>query len=269
MHGLASGLEKSSSLSNLEVFMRVFVATTQSVIRVAILVLTATGCAGEWSEARQVLAREPAAVESAPEQQSTPLPSVTGKVVAVKDGDTIVVLKDQEQITVRLEGIDCPESGQAFGSNAKQAASDSCFGKHVTLNVTGEDRYGRTLADVILPDGSSVNRELVRAGYARWFRKYSADVLSGELGVVPLEDADAYAAAKPVRDDGTVTFDEQKIEARQDAQVRLLLDKEPFAVIVLGGDNDLSDNVKRLSDGKAEYLRVEVEAWKRVAGEVE
>ena len=47
------------------------------------------------------------------------------------------------------------------------------------------------------------------------------------------------------------------------------MDNGPFAVIVLGGAHDLSDNVNRLSGGKAEYIWVEVEAWKKFAGEIE
>ena len=44
-----------------------------------------------------------------------------GKVVHVADGDTITVLKDgNEQVKVRLYGIDCPEKGQAFGTRANR-----------------------------------------------------------------------------------------------------------------------------------------------------
>ncbi len=35
--------------------------------------------------------------------------------------------------------------------------------------------FGRTLADVILPHGRSLNQELVRAGYAWWFHRYWTD----------------------------------------------------------------------------------------------
>lgn len=98
---------------------------------------------------------------------------------------------------MRLEGIDCPESGQAFGTKAKQAASDLCFGKQVTLKVTGKGRYGRTLADVILPDGSILNQELVRSGYAWWFRKYSDDpTLWGDPHSIPPWDWRAAQRAK-------------------------------------------------------------------------
>lgn len=93
-------------------------------------------------------------------------------------------------------------------------------------------------------------------------------LLSGEIeAVLPLEDADAYDEANPVGDDDMVRFDQEKIEARQDAQVRLLLDSGPFSLAVLSGGNDLSDNVERISGGAAEYIRVEVEAERSLAGE--
>jgi endonuclease YncB( thermonuclease family) len=43
------------------------------------------------------------------------------------------------------------------------------------VRVRGRDRYGRTIGDVFLPDGRHLNQELVRAGYAWWYRRYSAD----------------------------------------------------------------------------------------------
>ena len=88
------------------------------------------------------------------------------KVTSIADGDTLTVLVDRQQIKVRLDGIDCPESGQAYGQKAKLATSQLAFGKTVTIQSTGTDRYGRTLAHVLLPEGRSLNRELVRQGYA-------------------------------------------------------------------------------------------------------
>jgi micrococcal nuclease len=114
-----------------------------------------------------------------------PLPALaeefTGQVVGITDGDTIRVLRGAEEIKIRLEGIDCPESRQAFGTKAKQATSDLAFGKTVTVQVKGKDRYERTLADIILPDGRILNRELVRLGFAWWYRKYSKYESLGKL----------------------------------------------------------------------------------------
>ena len=47
------------------------------------------------------------------------------------------------------------------------------FGKDVTLQTHGYDKYKRTLADVILPDGTNVNHELVKQGWYWWYRKYA------------------------------------------------------------------------------------------------
>ena len=72
-----------------------------------------------------------------------------------------------------MNGIDCPEKGQAYGQKAKQAASALVFGKEVTLQTYGLDKYGRTIADVILPDGTNVNHTLVKDGWCWWYRKYA------------------------------------------------------------------------------------------------
>src|SRR4051795_10630742 len=78
------------------------------------------------------------------------------RVVGVSDGGTLTVLRDgRTQVKVRLHGIDAPETGQAFGSRAKEAASALAFGKEVTVQVRDTDRYGRSVAEVVLPDGRS------------------------------------------------------------------------------------------------------------------
>jgi len=82
---------------------------------------------------------------AAGEAQSWP-----GKVVGVKDGDTIVALHDGRGETIRLYGIDAPEKGQDFGNRAKQMLSDLVFGKVVEIKPMDTDRYGRTVAMVSL-----------------------------------------------------------------------------------------------------------------------
>ena len=76
---------------------------------------------------------------------------------------------------VRLSGIDCPESHQGFGTRAKQFTSQLAFGREVKVVVRDTGRYGRTVGEVILPDGRSLNHELVRAGLAWWYRQYAAN----------------------------------------------------------------------------------------------
>lgn len=91
-------------------------------------------------------------------------------VIKVSDGDTITVLVDKQQIRVRLEGIDCPESHQPFGNRASQLTEKLVKGKTVTIVKSGEDQYGRTLGYVWVDD-ICVNRELLKAGLA-WHYKY-------------------------------------------------------------------------------------------------
>ncbi|MGE6396110.1 thermonuclease family protein [Chryseobacterium scophthalmum] len=98
------------------------------------------------------------------------------KVIGVKDGDTVEILMDGKPQVVRLSHIDCPEKKQPFGNNAKQFASDLCFGKKVKLS-TGwkKDRNKRLLAEIILSNGKNLNKELVKNGFAWHYKKYSKD----------------------------------------------------------------------------------------------
>ncbi len=99
----------------------------------------------------------------------------TGRVVGVADGDTITVLHNGKGERIRLHGIDCPEKRQAFGRKAKQFTSTLVFGNTVTVQVMDRDRYGRTVGVVLLPDGRSLNHELVRAGLGWWYWRYTPD----------------------------------------------------------------------------------------------
>ena len=96
-----------------------------------------------------------------------------GKVVGVRDGDTITVLSGRAAVKVRLWGIDCPEGGQPFGKAAKRRASDLCFGRLVEVRTKDVDRYRRVVGEVFLPGGASLNREMVRAGLAWWYYDYA------------------------------------------------------------------------------------------------
>ncbi len=77
---------------------------------------------------------------------TSPVPvfAFTGQVVGVSDGDTIAVMHEGKAEKVRLTGIDCPEKGQAFGKAAKRFVSEQVFGKVVTVEVKGTDKYQRT-----------------------------------------------------------------------------------------------------------------------------
>ena len=71
-------------------------------------------------------------------------------------------------------------------------------------------------------------------------------LMAGELAdVVPLDDDETLAAAHPVKADGTVQLEPEKIEAREAAMVtRLATADEPVSVIVLGTAHELADHFK-------------------------
>jgi endonuclease YncB( thermonuclease family) len=95
------------------------------------------------------------------------------RVSGITDGDTIKVLHENVQIRIRLWGIDCPELHQSFGTRAKQFTSHLAFGETVTVRVHDRDRYGRTVAEIILQDGRNLNHEIARAGLAWWYVRYA------------------------------------------------------------------------------------------------
>lgn len=94
-------------------------------------------------------------------------------VVGISDGDTITILTaDLEQMKVRLAEIDCPEKKQPFGTKAKEALSEKIFGKHVDVEWTKKDRYGRVIGKVYL-DGRYINKEMIEEGWAWHYTEYS------------------------------------------------------------------------------------------------
>lgn len=98
-----------------------------------------------------------------------------GKVVKVVDGDTFDILEANTTTRIRLYGIDAPERGQAFNKRAKAFTDSLVAGKQIRVVVHSKDRYGRTVGDAYLADGTYVNAEIVRAGYAWQFKQYSSD----------------------------------------------------------------------------------------------
>jgi len=104
-----------------------------------------------------------------------------GKVVRIVDGDTIEVVHRLRAERIRLQGVDAPEKAQAFGARARQFTAGLVFGLIVTVREKGRDRYGRTLAEIALPDGRILNRELVANGFAWHYKRYSSDLSLARL----------------------------------------------------------------------------------------
>lgn len=88
--------------------------------------------------------------------------TITGRVVAIADGDTITVLDSSNaQHKIRLSGIDAPEKKQAFGRRSTQVRSDLLFDHQVQVESTKVDRYKRLIGKVLV-DGLDANLEQVK-----------------------------------------------------------------------------------------------------------
>jgi micrococcal nuclease len=130
---------------------------------------------------------------------------LAGRVVRVLDGDTVVLLdRGMAQHKIRLAGIDAPETGQEFGTRAKQHL-DLVGGNEITVAWQKRDKYGRIVGKLVY-DGIDVNLAMVRSGFAWWYRTYA-----GEQSSV---DRLQYAAAQ---------------ERAQTEKIGLWTDKAPLA----------------------------------------
>lgn len=98
-------------------------------------------------------------------------------VSGVVDGDTVLVDVAGTPTTVRLLGIDTPETvhpdqpAQCYGPEAAARADELLTGGQVWLETdpsqAAADTYARTLAYLWLPGGDLVNLRLIEEGYAR------------------------------------------------------------------------------------------------------
>jgi len=92
------------------------------------------------------------------------------EIQRVIDGDTVIYNENGTEISVRLLGINTPEKGERFYSDAKRFLEKQILNKSINL-VYGEERkgkYGRELA-YIFYGGKNVNLELVRKGYGNYY----------------------------------------------------------------------------------------------------
>ena len=99
---------------------------------------------------------------------------LAGIVTHVSDGDTLDLRANGRIYTVRLEGIDAPEGGQAFSQQARQLLRVLAFSQQASVVVQTTDRYGRLVARVIV-GGRDLSEEMLRAGLAWHFLRYSSD----------------------------------------------------------------------------------------------
>ena len=98
--------------------------------------------------------------------------AVSGKVIRVSDGDTILIQSGSQKIRVRMYGIDAPELKQKYGEESKKYLEKSIMDKNVDIKVINQDQYGRKVGKVFYKN-KDINLEMLETGNA-WFYEYHA-----------------------------------------------------------------------------------------------
>jgi endonuclease YncB( thermonuclease family) len=86
-------------------------------------------------------------------------------VVAVEDGDTLLVKHDKALEHIRLANIECPKHDRPFGHESVKATESLCLRQTVVIEPQGHDNNGRIIARVLLLSGSSLSTELMSMGF--------------------------------------------------------------------------------------------------------
>jgi endonuclease YncB( thermonuclease family) len=133
--------------------------------------VSASSYSSEWKKNLKTLVKDLSSILGETEQLSA-------QVIDVLDGDTMKVVmpdRDANLVTIRLNGVDAPEKSQRYGPEAKKFTESQVLGQNVTIVVESTDRYGRLLGDVRYQGKKSLEKELLKAGWAWWYNQYSND----------------------------------------------------------------------------------------------
>ena len=111
-------------------------------------------------------------------------------VEKVSDGDTLVVKDNNQKTKVRFACIDAPEIPHSQRERKSKSVRDKNQfswglkaqtrvqqlvqqgGNRVSLDIIETDQYGRTVAEVRLPNGIFVQEILLQEGLAKVYRRY-------------------------------------------------------------------------------------------------
>ena len=106
--------------------------------------------------------------------ESATTPALQGQIVRVSDGDTVTLQSETGTLKIRLAGIDAPESRMPHGQEAKAHLAAMVLGKEVQAIVHKKDRYGRTIATLML-NTKDVNLAMLQAGMAWHYKQYERE----------------------------------------------------------------------------------------------
>lgn len=95
----------------------------------------------------------------------------SGKVIAVMDGDTLMVMQGSKRTKIRLAEVDAPEKAQPYGDASRQSLAEMVMGRQVQVKSRAIDDYGRMVA-IVSVAGLNVNHEQVRRGLAWEYSRF-------------------------------------------------------------------------------------------------
>lgn len=102
---------------------------------------------------------------------------LSGTVISVPDGDSLVVQSQGVKTRVRMFGVDAPEKDQPFAADSRAFSKSRLRHQRVNVEVKRRDHYGRVVGVVRLADGTIFQEELLKKGYAWVYRRYTANPL--------------------------------------------------------------------------------------------
>ena len=97
----------------------------------------------------------------------------SGRVTSTVDGDTFWV--SSQNVSIRVWGLDAPETNEPGGSNATATLTRLISGQTLHCRQRDIDRYGRIVGQCFLPDGRNITAAMITSGTATEYCRYSGN----------------------------------------------------------------------------------------------
>lgn len=99
--------------------------------------------------------------------------TLNGKVVHVRDADTVEIATSRGRIAVRLNGVDAPELNERGGQAGKRWMQHTYGNAIVTCHFNGDRTYDRYIAVCFDKNGTDIGAAVISAGHARDCPRFS------------------------------------------------------------------------------------------------
>jgi endonuclease YncB( thermonuclease family) len=100
--------------------------------------------------------------------------AVTGRVVGITDGDTVSLLVERQQYTIRIAGIDAPERHQAWGERSKSNLSRLCLNQTAVADCSKISQQGQMICKLTVK-AVDIGLEQLKDGMAWWYMELARE----------------------------------------------------------------------------------------------